>query len=120
MARSERKNLTGLTFGNTTNYVESFDITNFSGVAVTVKSKNGSTSGTVKLQYTNINPVTVVDADWTDVPTTIAAASVALVANGSATIASIAGVHAGFVRAVVTLSAGADTDYEVYYLAKDF
>lgn len=118
MARSERKNLTGVTLANTANNIEAFDITNFSGVSVTVRSNNVATNGSVKLQYSN--KLSSDSADWTDVPVSIAPASVALVANGSATIASSAGIHAGFVRAVVTLAAGADTDYEIYYLAKDF
>lgn len=121
MARSEQKKYIGssaITLANTTQYTEAFDISNYSGVAYTLKSQNASTSGTISLQYTNLQSAT--DADWTDVPTTVAPATVALVANGCATINTVGRVHAGFVRAKIVLAAGADSDYELYILAKDF
>lgn len=116
MALSERKNLYSQALTVSANVIESFDITHFSGCAVTVKSPAGA-AGSVKLQYSNIN--SSVAADWTDIPTSIIAASATLVAAGSVTLASFAGIHAGFVRAVVTVSAGAG-NFDIYYLAKDF
>lgn len=111
MARSEKKILTNVALTNTANNLEVFDITNFSGVSITLVSPAAAT-GTLKLQYCNFNSTT--DADWTDIPT----ASLAVVASGSVTL-NTGSIHAGFIKPVVTLSAGAG-NYDVYYLAKDF
>lgn len=111
MARSERKILPAVALTVTTTPLESFDITNFSGVAVTLTAP-ALGAGTLKIQYCNFN--SALDADWTDIPT----ASLAVVASGSVTI-NVPTLHAGFIRPVVTLSAGAG-DYTAYYLAKDF
>lgn len=117
MARSEQKKET-LTLANTTQYSVPFDISNYSGVAYTLKSASAATNGTITIQYCNFYSTT--DADWTDVPTSVAPATVALVASGSATINTVARVHAGFVRAKIVLSAGAASTYTLYTLAKDF
>jgi hypothetical protein len=111
MARSEKKILKTQPLTVSTNQIESFDITNFSGVAVTVISPAGAV-GTLKVQYSNINSPNL--ADWTDIPS----ATIAVVASGGVTL-DISNTHAGFVKAVITLSAGAG-NYDIYYLAKDF
>lgn len=115
MAQTVKKNLKNVALIVAANNIEAFDVTNQVGVSVTVQSPVGAT-GTVKLQFSNINSTN--DADWTDVPTTIAPTGT-LVANGSVTISSISGVRAAFVRAVVTLTAGAG-NYNIYYLAKEY
>lgn len=115
MAQTVKKNLTGVALTVATTAIESFDVTNQVGVSVTVKSPAGA-AGTFKLQMSNIN--STLDADWTDVPTTIAATGT-LVASGSATVSTISGIRAAFVRAVVTVSAGAG-NYNIYYLAKEY
>lgn len=111
MARSENKRLktTPLIVG--TNQIESLDITNFSGCAITVISPIGAV-GNFKLQYSNTNSSNLLD--WTDIPS----ATLPVVAGGGSTL-DISNTHAGFVKAVVTLSAGAG-NYDIYYLAKDF
>jgi hypothetical protein len=111
MARSEKKILKALPLTVSANAIESIDITNFSGCAITVISPAGA-AGTFKLQYSNINSPNA--ADWTDIPS----ASLAIVASGGSTL-DISNTHAGFVRAVITLSAGAG-NYDIYYLSKDF
>ena len=111
MARSERKVLKATPLTVSTNQIESLDITNFSGCAITVISPAGAV-GTFKLQYCNTNSSNL--TDWTDIPS----ASLPIVASGGSTL-DISNTHAGFVKAVVTLSAGAG-NYDIYYLAKDF
>jgi hypothetical protein len=118
MALSQRKVEENYTLANTTQYTAPYDISSFSGVSYTVKSNNVATNGTMSLQFCNF--ASTVNADWTDIPATTAPASVALVASGSATISTYSGVHAGFVRLKIVLSAGADTDYAIFTLAKDF
>jgi len=114
MAQTAKKNLTVALSVATTN-IEAFDITNQVGVSVTVQGP-ASAAGTFKLQMSNINSAT--SADWTDVPSTIITTGT-LVSSGSATISSIAGIRAAFVRVVVTVSAGAG-NYNIYYLAKEY
>ncbi len=111
MARSENKRLKAAPLIVGANQIESFDITNFSGCAITIISPVGA-AGTFKLQYSNTNSANL--ADWTDIPS----ATLPIVANGGSTL-DISNTHAGFVKAVVTLSAGAGS-YDIYYLAKDF
>lgn len=114
MAQTIRKNLTvSLTVATTA--IESFDVTNHVGVSVTVKAP-ASGAGTFKLQFTNI--VSATDADWTDVPTSIIATGT-IVSGGSATISSISGIRAAFVRVVATVSAGAGS-YQINYLGKEY
>lgn len=115
MAQTVKKNLTNVALTVATTNIEAFDVTNQVGVSVTVQSPAGA-AGSVKLQMSNINSSNT--NDWTDVPTTIIATGT-LVASGSVTISSIAGVRAAFVRAVVTVSAGAG-NYNIYYLAKEY
>lgn len=115
MAQTAKKNLIGVPLTVATTNIESFDITNQVGVSVTVQGP-ASAAGTFKLQMSNVNSST--SADWTDVPTTIIATGT-LVSSGSATISSIAGIRAAFVRVVITVSAGAG-DYNIYYLAKEY
>lgn len=115
MAQTVKKNLTNVALTVATTAIEAFDVTNQVGVSVTVQAPAGA-AGSVKLQMSNINSATA--ADWTDVPTTIVAVGT-LVASGSVTISTISGLRAAFVRAVVTVSAGAG-NYNVYYLAKEY
>ena len=116
MAQTIKKNLFSQALTVTTNNIEALDVTNHVGVSVTVRSPAGG-AGSVKLQMSNIgNSATA--TDWTDVPTTICATGT-LVASGSVTISTIAGIRAAFVRAVVTVSAGAG-NYDIYYVAKEY
>ena len=82
------------------------DVTNCNGVSVQL---NGiaATSGSMKLQYSNDS------TNWEDIPS----ATSTLAAN-EANIINTPNIYTGFVRALVTLAAGAGT-YSYFMLGKE-
>lgn len=82
------------------------DITHCNGFSVQLNGIVG-TAGSIKLQYSNDN------ANWMDIPS-----ATATLTASAANIINAANLYTGFVRALVTLSAGAGT-YEVYALTKE-
>jgi len=118
MARSEKKILSTVALTVTTQTVKdsALDITNYSGVSVSITTP-AAAAGSMFLQWCNFN--SAVDADWTAIPTAqYPNATVTLAASGSQMV-NVAGLHCGFVRVRVTLSAGAG-NYNFFMLAKDF
>lgn len=105
MARSEYKNKT-YTLAVTTQSLDPFDITNYSGCSLSIVGP-GAGAGSMKLQHSNDG------ANWKD----IAGATDTLAAGFG--LINFHGLHTGFVKGVITLSAGAG-DYQTKYLAKDF
>jgi hypothetical protein len=105
MARSEYKTKSYALTVSTQN-LEAFDITNYSGVSLSLIGP-GTGAGSVKLQQSNDQ------TNWRDI-----SGATDTVASGFGLV-NFHGLHSGFVRGVVTLSAGAGT-YEVKYIAKDF
>lgn len=117
MARSEQKQYLAQALTVSTQTVgQPFDITNYSGIAVTIKTP-ALAAGSMFLQWCNL--ASTVDADWQAVNTTAYPnATVTLGASGSYTV-NVHGLHVGFIRIRVTLSAGPG-NYDFYILAKDF
>lgn len=116
MARSEKKIDTTVALTVTTQTIHTIDITNYSGCSTTIKCP-AAAAGSMFYEWCNIN--SAVDADWNAVPTAqYPNATVTLAASTSKTI-NVHGLHVGFLRVRVTLSAGAG-NYDFYSLAKDF
>lgn len=116
MCRVEKKNLSQKALTVSTQTIDVFDITNYSGFSATIKCP-ADAAGTMFLQWCGFASTN--DADWTAIPTAqFPNASVALAASASAVV-NVVGLHVGFVRLRVTLSAGAG-NYDFYTTAKDF
>ena len=116
MARSIQQSNAAMALTNTTQTIHVLDITNYSGAATMIRCAAGAT-GSMFYEWCNVK--STVDADWNAVPTAqYPNATVVLAANTSKTI-NVHGLHVGFLRVRVTLSAGAGS-YDIYSLAKDF
>lgn len=114
--RVEKKNIFNKTLTVSTQTIDIFDITNYSGFSATIQSP-ALAAGTMFLEWCGFASDN--DADWTAVPTAQHPnASVAVVASGSAVI-NVPSLQVGLVRLRVTLSAGAGV-YNFYTTAKDF
>lgn len=116
MARSEKKIETSKALTVATHTIHVIDITNYSGCSTTIKCPS-SAAGSMFYEWCNINSSD--DTDWNAVPTAqYPNATVTLAASTSKTI-NVHGLHVGFLRVRVTLSAGSG-NYDFYSLAKDF
>lgn len=101
----QQKKTTALTVSND-QPGEKFDITNYSGVCVSVTCPVGA-AGTMQLQMSNDG------SNWVDI--TGATATIA----AQHVLVNVGSIHAATIRPLMDISAGAG-DYVFNYLAKDF
>ncbi len=119
MARIEQKTFTGtntkaLTVSTQTIYV--MDITSYSGIAATIKCPVAA-AGSMFLEWCGFN--STLDADWNAVPTAQYPNATVTLAASTSKVVNAHGLHVGFVRIRVILSAGAG-NYDFWITAKDF
>lgn len=118
MARVEQKILktVPLLAAPTTTTIHVMDITNYSGIAVTITCP-ALAAGTMFLEWCGFN--STVDADWSAVPTAQYPNATVTLAASTSKVVNAHGLHIGFIRIRTTLSAGAG-NYDFYITAKDF
>jgi hypothetical protein len=104
MARSIQKKITRALIVAADQALDSFDVTNYSGVCISAFFVGAT--GSMKLQRSNDG------VNWVDIP------SATMTFAGNHALVDVTGIHAGFVRPVFTISGGPG-DYLITYLAKD-